>query len=742
MGKKTPWVAAKNTPNSMWQIGTTASNSFAFGGATDTSNFRFSYTNFLQEGNLPNSNLKKNTLALNAMHKFSDKLTFTGGIQYVNTSAKGRYGTGYDSNNPMQAFRQWFQTNVDIQQQKAAYFATRQNITWNPNSYSDLSPIYTDNVYWVLYENYETDSRDRFIYNTSFDYKINSWLSATAKFTRDGYVEKQEERTNVGSSNVSSYLIRNINQSETNYDLMLNFTKKFGDNISLDGNAGWNLRVEKWDNLSQSTNGGLVTPRLFTLGNSVNPLTTNEIAPFLATKKVDGLYARANFGFYDTYFLEGTIRTDRSSALPENNNRYYYPSVSGSVVFSNLLKADWLTFGKFRANWAKTGNDTSPYQIYNTYVNSAAFNGQPTSSNPGSLKNLNLEPEFLEEKELGLEMQFFKRRIGFDLTYYDRKTTNLITPIDVSTSTGASALVINAGDISNKGVEVFFNATPVKAKKFSWDVKVNFAKNENVVLRLADGIDYYNLASVQGGVSIGAQEGEAFGVIRGRDFIYAPDGQKVVGSNGYYLRTSTSNNVIGNINPDWTGGIKNTFNLGNISLSFLIDVKKGGSVFSLDTYYGYATGLYDFTAGLNDLGNPVRNSISNGGGVILQGVKQTGVDGSGNPIYATNDIRADATTYANPWGYVRTPQAAHVYDASFVKLREASVSYVLPRKYVESIGINNLTFSIIGRNLWIIHKNTPYADPEAGLSAGNIQGYQSGAYPAVREIGASIKFDF
>ncbi len=168
-------------------------------------------------------------------------------------------------------------------------------------------------------------------------------------------------------------------------------------------------------------------------------------------------------------------------------------------------------------------------------------------------------------------------------------------------------------------------------------------------------------------------------------------------------------------------------------MGFLIDIQKGGDVFSLDTYYGYATGLYDFTAGTNHLGNPVRDAVADGGGVILPGVQADGTP---------NTVVADATSYANPWGYVRTPQASHVYDASFVKLREVSLTYNFSDKIAKRLFMQNLSLSVIGRNLWIIHKNTPYSDPEAGLSAGNIQGYQSGVYPAIKEIGASLKFEF
>lgn len=736
-GQKMPWVAPKHDATNVFVGGATFSNSIALGGASDKGNFRLSYTNFLQQGNLPNSEIKRNVLAFNGSQELGERLTASAGLSYTATRAKGRYGTGYDSNNIMQSMRQWWQTNVDIYDQRDAYFLTGENITWNTNSHTNLKPLYTDNAYWVLYENYETDQRDRFLVNGSLDYKITDWLSAMGRVTRDFFTEGVQERTAIGSSNLSRYLERNRKMSETNYDLMLNFNKKLSDAMSLDGNVGYNLRVEKADNLTQQTNGGLNFPKLYTFTNSKNPITADDIAPVNYTKKVDGVYARASLGIQDTYFLEGTIRRDRSSALPVENNTYWYPSVSASIVFSNLINQPWLTFGKFRANWAKTGNDTSPYNVFTTYDVGAPFGGSAIASNFATFNNAELKPEMLYGPEVGLEMQFFKRRFGFDVSWYQRKTQDLITAIDVSGASGAQRIWVNAGDMVNEGIEAFVNITPVRTSNFSWDMKVNWAKNDSEVTKLMDGINFVQLAAAQGGVTIGAAIGEPFGVIRGQDFIYAPDGQKVVAANGTYRRTTDSNHVIGNINPDWTGGIKNSLKYKNVGLSFLIDARKGGQVFNLDTYYGYATGLYDFTAGTNDLGNPVRNTLANGGGLILPGVKEVSPG-----VYAPNDIRANASTYANPWGYARNPQAAFVYDASFVKLREASISYDLPKSFYENIGINAFTISLIGRNLWIIHKNVPYADPEAGLGSGNVQGYQSGTYPAVREIGASLKIEF
>lgn len=732
----TPWVAAKNTPNSVFETALTYTNSVSFGKSTDNGDFRLGFTNKTQEGVMPNSQIKRNNLTFSASQNFTEKLKGSVDFSYVNTNGRGRNGTGYDGRNPMQAFRQWFQTNVDIKEQRDAFFSTGQNITWNPKSHTNRVPIYTDNVYWTLFRNFQNDSRDRYMGNFTLNQEVTKWFNLVGRFAYDTYSEIREERIDVGSAGVSEYAVTNRKTSELNYDLMANFNHNFNDDLTFDALIGFNLRVNKLNSLIAGTNGGLVTPGLFTLSNSVNALTSDDYLKTDFTKKVDGLFAKVGFGYKGTYYLDITGRRDRSSALPKNNNTYYYPSASASIIFSNLINQDWLSFGKIRGNYAEVGNDADPYQVFNTYGITPAFGGSPSATNPNAFNNSELKSEKSKDIELGIEIQLFKNRFGFDFSYYNRKTIDLITPIDVSTSTGGTNVWLNGADMENKGIEFIINGTPIKNDNFSWDIKLNYAQNESEVTRLAEGIEFIQLASVQGGVTLGASLGEPFGVIRGRDFIYHENGQRVIGTDGYYQRTSSSNNVIGDINPDFTGGIKNILKYKNLSFSFLIDIQKGGDVFSLDTWYGYDTGLYDFTAGINHLGNPVRNPVTGGndsGGIILDGVQ---ADGSPNTVVA------DATTTTNPWGYETTPQAAHIYDASFVKLREVSFSYKFSEKLAESLSLQNLTLSLIGRNLWIIDKNTPYSDPESGLSAGNIQGYQSGVYPSVREVGASLKLEF
>jgi len=741
--KATPWVAGKNNPNSVWGVASTVVNSVSLDGGTDKSSFRLGFTNLLQEGNLPNSNIKRNTITFSGSQDLTDNLKASAYFNYVKNDGKGRNGTGYSGGNVMQQFRQWNQMNVDYNEQRDAYFQTGDNITWNPNGPDNLAAIYSDNPYWTFYENYQTDTRSRYFGNVALDNKINDWLSATARFSFDTYSTVQEERANVGSAGVSSYSRFNSNVSEYNYDGMLTFNKDLSEKLNLEGNIGINLRNNTINSIRASTNGGLNLKSLYSLSNSVNPI--NAPIENAYSSMVDGQYIRASLGYDGFAYLEGSYRTDRSSNLPKENNRFGYYSVSGSLVFSSLIDAPWLSFGKVRANYAEVGNDTNPYRVFNTYGIGTPFNGTGMASNPTTQANLNLLPERQKSYEFGLEMSFFKKRIGLDVSYYNNLNINQITNIPLSTSTGYTSATLNAGTIENKGLEVQFNATPIKATDFRWDLNLNWSQNRSLVVELLNGIENLQLASLQGGISINATPGQPYGTIRGSDFVYAENGQPIVNQTGAamgsYQRTTTNNNVIGDINADWKAGLNNSFTYKNFNLAFLLDMQKGGDVFSLDTWYGYGTGLYEFSAANNELGNPVRDVVTgslgnygaNSGGVIVPGVTPNG---------SPNQVRAEANTSENPWGYSNAPNKLHVYDAGYIKLREASFTYNFGEKTLSKLPFNNISISVIGRNLWIIHKNVPYADPEAGLSSGNVQGYQSGALPNIREIGASLKLQF
>ena len=755
--KATPYVNAANDPVTFFEKPLTFVNTLSIENAFKGGNYRISYTNFTQNGLLPNSKLEKNNVMLNGTWNVNDRLTVSGYGNYSINTAKGRNSTGYNDN-IMGSMRQWWQTNVDIQQQKDMYDLTGRNVTWNYSDPSDANPIYWDNPYWTRYENYETDRRNRFIGNVGVTYKIAEWLNIFGRVAVDHYAELQEERRAVGSvpgtfgigtgpdgsigrsDQGSGYLRRDITFSEYNYDVMANFNKNLSKSFNLKAVLGMNIRQTKYNRLISATSGGLSVPELYSLQNSAGPLPlSKELASIV---RVYGIYASVSLGFKNYLYLDGTIRRDQSSTLPADNNSYYYPSVAGNFVFSNVIKnAKWLSFGKVRLNYAQVGNSPGFDQLVDNYLVLSPFNGLTTAV-PTTQKNPELKPERTNSVEGGLEMYFLGRRIGFDLALYQTKTLDQILPLPVSTSTGYNIKIINAGEIQNSGIEFVINATPIKTKNFKWDITLNWSKNKNQVLSLLEGVDNLQLGRFQGGVTINAMVGQPYGTIYGTDFIYNDDGEKIVDStNGRYLRTSTSDNIIGNVNPDWQGGIYNALTYKNWSFSFLIDFQKGGDVFSLDMYYGLATGLYEETSYTNDLGNPVRNPLtyntdgsyaSDCGGFINEGVNQDG---------SVNTTRIAASNYGS-FGYARNPNAAFVYDASYVKLRNIALSYTIPSKALKNTFISGITLTAVASNVWIIFKNMPHADPESGLGAGNLQGYSTGSLPTTRNFSLNLKFTF
>jgi outer membrane receptor protein involved in Fe transport len=504
-------------------------------------------------------------------------------------------------------------------------------------------------------------------------------------------------------------------------------------------------------------------PDIFSLSNSVNPLTAADVSQYDAQKKVNGLYTSLSFGYDDTYFVEGPYRRDRSSSLPLDNNTYGYYSASGSVILSNLINSNAITFAKLRANYAVVGNDTDPYNVFRAYTINPARNGAASASNPSILPNQNLKAETTTENEFGLEASLFENRLGFDFSIYSKTTDHLLTSLDISPSTGFSGIVTNAGSIENKGFEALIRVTPVMVNDFKWSCVFNYSSYKSEILSLGNdatgnAIQYLNQTSPQGGIQIGGQVGEPFGVIRGHAHVRDANGNKVLNirenSAGYsyahYQRTSNSDNVIGDINPDWTGSIRNTFSYKNFDLSFLVDIQQGGDFFSLDTWYGFGTGAYDRSVGLNHLGNDIRLTIPEGGGKLLDGVilpegAEINDDGIANVAGTQNtDVMSIYDYYTNPegWTSIGAPHEMHVHDASFVKLRELRFGYQFTSGLIEKLLLTDASIAFVGRNLWIIHKNAPYTDPEAGISAGNTQGYQNGAYPAVKTYGLSLKLGF
>jgi len=744
--KATPYVAGEHTPADFFETTFQFNNSISITGGTENSSYRLGYTNFETTGMLPNSKLNKNIVNFNGSLQVSDKFKVGSSANIVIQRTTGRNSTGY-SDNLMSQMRQWWQVNVDVHDQRDIFEQTGKNYSWNHLASvggSPLQPLYWDNPYWTRYNNFQTDNRNRFYGNFFATYSLTSWLDITAKAAVDTFNELREERRAVGSvgapfgvlrdTEASGYDRTDITSSDYNYDFMLNFNKDLTDDLSITGVIGTNIRRERYSFYHESTAGGLKIPGLYSLSNSVNPVPLP--VETLRVKQVNGYYGQVTFGYKDLLYIDFTDRYDISSALPKDNNEYNYYAVSSSLVFSSLVDAPWLNFGKLRAGYAEVGNDLPANNVYDTFTVLDNFGDSSLFSYPGIKQNSELVPERTKEIEVGLEARILKNRIGFDFTWYKKNTEDQLMPVSTTTATGFSQRWVNAGEIENKGFEIGLNLVPVRNENFEWAIDVNWAKNENLVVSLYDDVKNIQLNSFQGGISINATIGQPYGTIRGTGYVFDDNGNRVINSSGYYL--AQADQILGDANPDWNGGVTNRFKYKNLALSFLIDVQQGGDVYSLDMHYGQGTGVIDYTAGLNELGNPVRDPVTSGadsGGVLNVGVTETG---------ETNTTRARADYFGGAyyWGNSsRNPAALTVYDASYIKLRELALSYNFPNKWFNG-NLSAASVSLVGRNLWIIDKNVPFADPESGLGAGNVQGYISGSYPTVRTVGLTLNMEF
>lgn len=752
--KATPWVAAKRTPLDFFQSAQTTSNSVTIEKGNENSSILINYNNFLTTGIMPNSEQKKNTISAKFDYKVTDKLTATVYSSLTMQNTKGRNATGYNDN-ILTGFRQWWQTNTDIYDLRDAYFNTGQNITWNLNGYSDptkfFTPAYWNNPYFDRYENYQSDRRNRFFGYGMLNYKFSDAISLTGRVSTDFAYQTNEVRKAVGSkaeafglsqlNAASGYYLSNLYTNELNFDLFANYNKKFDNEISLGGVLGTSIRRNVIETLDASTEPdksgeGLIVPGLYAIRNSAGQVLPAQ--EYKATSTLPRGYAQVSFGYKDTYFLEGTGSLDLSSNLPDGHNLYFYPSVSASVVLSNLINQNWLSFWKVRGNWAQVGKTTDNYRLIDTYNIRSLYNGIPIVDPFSYKNNPNLKPERSTEIEVGMEARFLNNRIGFDISAYKTNSKDQILLVPISSASGYSRKWYNAGELENKGIEVQLNVTPIKTSNLKWDMNLNWAINRNKVLSLNEGINNLQLGLGVNSVSFNAEVGKPYGEIHGTDFIYSPDGQKVIDpETGAYMITTSKTNSIGNIMPDWTWSVRNSISYKAFTFTFLIDGQQGGSVYSGDMLYGTDTGLYPETLAIREPG------------VILPGVVMQ------NGQYVPNNVPLAADQAPSETGSILTsgnyPASQFVYDATFIKLREAAIYFDIPKSLYANTFIKSMKFGIFGRNLWIIHKNLPYADPEAGytggsslgVNGGNLsRGYSIGAMPTTRTFGANFTINF
>lgn len=704
----TPWVAHPDNVNQFFRTGKTYTNNVSVTGGSDKGDFRLSLTDLNQSGILPFTNYKRQTVSLNAGWNLTPKLNIRATGNYVKDGSDNRTNWGL--------YFIWFGRQVDMENLKnyTAPGSIYQN-NWNYN--------YWTNPYYQLANSKRENEKDRLYGNISATYKLTDWLSLMARTGTDYYADRRKTKNAARTSNLfDGYNEEQIFVRESNSDFLLNATHKFGE-FDLTANIGGNHRKNFYQRDYMSA-AELAIPRVWNMGNSrLRPVTENSYSQ----KVVNSLYASANIGFRNYLFIDLTARNDWSSALPSSNRSYFYPSAAVSAVLTDMfnVQSSFLSFAKIRGGIARVGNDTDPYNLMQTYEYANAWGSLASLKESNGLLNPELKPELTSSYEIGTELKFFQNRIGLDLTYYDKQSFNQILKVDVSNATGFSSKLLNAGRLQNRGIEIQLTGTAVKTNSFKWDIALNWARNQNKVVELAQGLTTYTLGTVRG-MGIEARVGQPYGTFFGQGFQRAPDGQIVYDQSGYPV-INPVRRVLGNFTPKWIGGLQNTFTYKNLSLTTLIDMKQGGDIFSQTINIGRYTGVLKET------------TVGRETGIVGQGVVNVGT--AANPEYVPNTKNISSEEWHHKY-YLLTNNEETIFDGSYVKLREVRLTYVFPGKVFKRLPFRDITISAVGRNLALLHSNIPHIDPETSYyNDGNLQGIENGQIPTTRSVGFNISLN-
>lgn len=716
----TPWVSHPNNVRDFFRTGSTYSAGLALSKADDRFNYRLSYNYEKQQGVVPYSESKKNNFSLTGDYHISKNLSAGASINYIINDIPNYPGGSYGARaaGVMLPFL-WFGRQVDMESMRNDW-----SLAFQPKWYS--------NPFWRAANNVNSQTRNRLIGNVHFDYDILPELKFTFRASRDYYADEREYRVHIGTAGTPAgkYTIDNYKFSENNYDAMLHYVKQLNKDFSLDALLGWNRRDQILKNVFNQSS-SLSVDGIFNLQSSASALTGSNKLSQLRTYS---LYGSFQLGYKDFAYLNVTGRNDWSSTLPLDNNSYFYPSFNTSLILSQLLgiQSKSVNYIKVRGGWSQVGNDTDPYQLKNSFVSQTAFNGNASMTSNTNGKNDQLKPEITNSTEVGIEAAFFDNRLHVDASYYHTVSKNQILSVETSEASGFATQLLNAGKIVNRGFELQLSGTPVRTKDFSWDANLNFSTNKSKVEELdKDGlITSYTMYS--SGVQVVAEVGNSFGVLKGTTYTRDEKGNIVVDSNGLPVVNNTISDL-GKYAPSWTGGLTNTFTYKNLTFSFLIDCSFGGKLYSGTETTGTYTGVLASTlpGRAKEFGGlewTDKNGKKRDDGILVKGVTTDGKE---------NTTIVSAESY---YHRLYSINENFVHSSEYVKLREVSLSYKFPQwKWLSKLYVKGATLSLVGRNLWIIHKKTDI-DPETSLN-GNL-GIETLALPSTRSFGITLNVKF
>ncbi|MCS2822927.1 SusC/RagA family TonB-linked outer membrane protein [Bacteroides ovatus] len=754
----TPWVSHPNNVRDYFRMGISTNNGISIARGDDKYQFRVGYNYEKQVSIVPDAGTNKTNISLNTDYHLAKWIVVGATANYIVYTAPSLpgsatpSGSNVRSNSPMLQFL-WFGRQVDTNSLKADY--TRN---WNSSYY--------DNPFWSASYNTQSQERHRLIGDLHAEFRLTDGLNVRFRTSTDWYNDRRKSKVKWGSAGAGSpygsYAEDAYTVKENNTEVLATYIKQLNKNWGIDALLGFNVRNKQYENNYQAAP-RLAVADLYTLTNSRDPLTSSN--DFYRLRQY-GLYGSIQLDYRRWAFLNITGRNDWSSTLPVDNNSYFYPSVTASVLLSEAFgwRSKAVNYLKIRGGWSQVGADANPYQLATVFTSETAFNGNPLQSSSTIGMNSNLKPENTSSIEAGFEAAFWDNRLYLDFTYYKTDSRNQILKLATTAASGYTSQVRNAGHIRNRGYEIQLGAVPIQTSKgFRWNLDLNYGANSSKVVKLDDEglITSYQLYS--SGIQILASVGEAYGTLFGTSYVRDANGNVVVDANGL-PKISTTNKTLGKFTPDWTGGISNTFSYRSLSLSFLIDASVGGSIFSNTNKTGKYTGVLANTLSGRDaehgglwyytdaMGNNVRLSESPSYSVSSDGLYYARVNGQSTRVYqdgimvegvtesgSKNEEVVSAEKY---YHRIYSIAEANVYDASYVKLREVALSYRLPRLWTQKLHLQEASVTLTGRNLWTIYKSVPNIDPESALTTGNAQGVEAYSLPTTRSFGVNLSVKF
>lgn len=737
-GVERPYLIVPDNTSQFFRTGFTATNSAIIGVNNGKTGIRFTYTDMRNKDIVPKTHMSRDIFNLRA-NTTAGKFDLDFSANYTREDVKNRPALG-DSKSNIGKNLMTLATTYDQEWLKTYQDANGEYSNWN-----GMDP-YNVNPYWDVYKNSNNSKKDQFRFNGKVVWNITQHLKiqGTAGAELNWFTfEDYKAPTTPGYE--SGYLQNNNFRNRMyNFELLALYNNSWGD---FDFNATLGGNLYKVNNQTIVT-----TAKDMKIRDVVALMSFNEVSvePYSYRKQINSVYGAVNLGWKHMLYFDATLRGDQSSTLPISNNMYIYPSFSGSFVFSELLKlGDKLPYGKVRMSWAQVGSDTDPYQLGLVYTKSKfAYPGYTIGyiSN-GTIPNKDLKPTKTNSFEMGLELKFLKNRIGLDFTYYSQLSKNQIMGMASSSTSGYGYRLINAGEIENKGVEIALNTRPIQTKDFSWDLNFNFSKNSNKVKKLVDDMDMFELEKATWlDVQVAAKVGENFGSIVGPDFQRNENGDILIDPSTGLPMYDKSNHVLGNASWDWTGGVYTNFSYKNISLSAVFDVKVGADLYSMSARAAHETGKSMATLEGREAWYKSEEARQAAGyakdspdWIPTGGFIAPGVIDNGDGTYRENDIVINPEKY---WMSVcRNAPSMFIYDNSYVKCREITLSYTLPKAWLKNV-VDGLTISFVARNPFIVWKNIPNIDPDSNYNNTTGMGMEYGSLPSRKSYGFNVNVKF